>query len=167
MIIAITGTPGVGKSYLADALAKKGYTILDLNRYAIAHKLYDAYDKKNQTYVIDVKKIEKKLRKIIGSYQSSISGAWKKQLKKKSGMKPFIKTVPAAKNDIIIDSHLSHFMKADVYIVVQRNPDAVRKVLKKRAYSASKIEDNVQSEIFNIILEETQRRDHVITVVNT
>ncbi len=88
-MIALTGTPGCGKTSISKKLAKNlDYELIDLNKMIKKNKLYDKYDKKFDTYVVDIKKI--------------------KNLKfpKKS----------------IIDSHLSHFLKADKVIVLRCDP---------------------------------------------
>ncbi len=65
MKIAITGTPCVGKSTVSDILSRKlGYKLVKINN--LAHRLnaYSGYDKKTQSKILDMKKIEKEIRKI-------------------------------------------------------------------------------------------------------
>ena len=49
-MIALTGTPGTGKSSIAKKLAKKlGYELIDLNDVIKKKKLYEKYDKEFDT----------------------------------------------------------------------------------------------------------------------
>ncbi len=62
MIIAITGTPGVGKSVVAKKLSKLiGYESLDLNKIIKKEKLYSGYDSKRKSYVVDIRKLKSRL----------------------------------------------------------------------------------------------------------
>ena len=61
-IIAASGTPGTGKTTLSKRLAKKlGYFYLDVNKLIIKNKLYEGYDKKRKTKVVDVSRLNKEL----------------------------------------------------------------------------------------------------------
>ena len=46
MIIAITGTPGTGKTAVASILEKKGFTVVDLKKVAFDNKFIIGFDKK-------------------------------------------------------------------------------------------------------------------------
>ena len=63
MIIAITGTPGVGKSIVAKKVCKLiGYNYLDLNGLIKKNRLYTGYDKKRKSFVVDIAKLKKKIK---------------------------------------------------------------------------------------------------------
>jgi len=66
MIIALTGTPGCGKTTISKKLSKK-YEIVDLNKMIKDKKLYDSYDRKRKTYIVDVKKIDKYIKNLKGN----------------------------------------------------------------------------------------------------
>lgn len=55
MIIAITGTPGVGKTTLAKLLsAELGVEYVDFESLLIEKQLYTEYDEESQSYVINI-----------------------------------------------------------------------------------------------------------------
>lgn len=62
MLVAITGTPGVGKSTVSKILRKK-YEVIDINSYAESHGLFDRYDEKMESYDVDVEKLNECIRK--------------------------------------------------------------------------------------------------------
>src|SRR3989338_2276060 len=57
-VIIVTGTPGTGKTTFAKRIAKKpGYEYVDVNRLISKHHLYQRYDQKLKTKIIDTKKL--------------------------------------------------------------------------------------------------------------
>ncbi|HLC82041.1 MAG TPA: AAA family ATPase [Candidatus Nanoarchaeia archaeon] len=143
-VIAITGTPGTGKSSLAKRLLKKlkpkgKLKRLDLHGY---YKTISAgYDHKKQSYVVDLNK-------------------FKALIKDKAKL-----------NEIIIDSHLSHLLpKAKVklcIVLVCSNLKLLERRLKKRNYSPEKIRENLDAEIFQVCLQEARERKHNLLVIDS
>lgn len=65
MKIAITGTPGTGKTTVAKLLAKKlGFEYIDLNDVIKGNKFISAIDKKRRSQIIDIKSIKKYIKDI-------------------------------------------------------------------------------------------------------
>lgn len=129
MIIALTGTPGVGKSTVARILRKKGYKVLALNRVIIKRKLVKSFDKKRKSWVVDLEKIEKYLEKVEN------------------------------KNKIIIlDSHISHLLNVDFTIVLRCSPHELEKRLRKKRWKKEKIQENVEAEIIDLISLEAEQK---------
>ena len=143
----ITGTPGTGKTTLAKALSKKlNYKYIDVNKIVNKYNISEGYDKKRKTKIVDIKKLNKYLLIEINKAKS-----------KKS-------------NGIIIDSHLSHYLPkkyVDLCIVVKCNLKTLKKRLKKKKYSKEKIRENLDSEIFDICLQEAKQRKHKVEIVDT
>jgi len=142
-IIIVTGTPGTGKTKIAKKIAKQlNFRYINVHNLIKKNKIYDSYDKKRDCYVVDTKKLNKFLKDLI----------------KKS------------KKSLVIDSHLSHYLPkkyVNLCIVTKCDIKILKKRLEKRKYSKEKIKENLQSEIFNICLNEAKEKKHKILIIDT
>ena len=142
MAICITGTPGTGKSTLGKILAKElKYKLIDINKIVKEEKLYESYDKKDQSFVVDIKKLNK-----------------------------FLKEVLKYNKEAIIDSHLSHFLpkrSVELCVITKCGLKELKNRLEKRKYPKEKVRENLDSEIFDICLNEAKERGHNVFVINT
>ena len=80
------------------------------------------------------------------------------------------KRIVRIKNGIIIDSHLSHYLPnkyVDLCVVTKCDLKVLEKRLKKKEYSKEKIRENLDTEIFDICLNEAKESNHKIMIVNT
>ena len=141
--IIITGSVGSGKTTLSKKISKYlDFDYIDVNKLIKKEGLSVGYDNKEMCEVVDVKKLNKTLVRLIKEF----------------------------KNGIVIDSHLSHYLPkeyVDLCIVTKCNLLELKKRLKKRKYSEKKIKDNMESEIFNICFEEAKEKGHKILIVDT
>ncbi len=140
-IIVVTGTPGTGKTNVARLISKKyNLKYVDLNKLIKNNKLYEKYDKKFKTFIVDIKK----LKKFLADYVKN--------------------------KDVVIDSHLSHYLDkkyVDLCVVVKCDIKVLKKRLKKRKYSKIKIRENLDSEIFDVCLIEAKEMGHKIKLIDT
>ena len=63
MFIALTGTPGTGKTSVTQELETNGIQILSLNDLALSHNFIDGTDKKRGSIILDLDKINSYLQK--------------------------------------------------------------------------------------------------------
>jgi len=127
MIIALTGTPGTGKTSVAEILKSKGFIIIDLNKVACDKNFLIGRDNKRNSNIVDIKKLN---RYIFDNY--------------------------FGKEIVIIEGHLSHLLEsAEKIIILRCNPDIIKKNLSKKGWSQEKIKENIEAEILDIILCET------------
>lgn len=147
-VIAVSGTPGTGKTTISKKLAKKlNFYYIDVNKLITKYKLSEEYDKKRKTKIIDIKRLNKKLIEEIKKIGKNLKY-----------------------NGIIIDSHLSHYLPRkyiDLCIVTKCGINELNKRLKKKKFNKNKIKENLQAEIFDICYNETLGRKHKVLVVNT
>lgn len=146
-VLVVTGTPGTGKTFVAKKLAKQhNYSYIDVKQLIKNFKLSDKFDKKRQSWIVDIKKLNKLLISVIGAAK----------LSKAKG--------------VIIDSHLAHYLPAkyvDLCIVTRCDTKKLYARLKKRKYSKAKIDENMEAEIMQVILEEARKMKHNIKIINT
>ncbi len=134
-VIIITGTPGTGKSSLAKELSLLTcYTYIDVNKLLKSED--SSFDKKRDSYVFPESKINNRLKSLILTLKRS-------------------KNPPKG---VILDSHMSHFLKSqhvDLCIVLKADLKILQARLKKRGYAEEKIRENLDSEIFDVCLNES------------
>ncbi|HLC80897.1 MAG TPA: AAA family ATPase [Candidatus Nanoarchaeia archaeon] len=148
-LLIITGTPGTGKTTLAEQLSKKyGYRRLDFNRFIKENHLREKYEKKRRTWLVDMLKLKKILLKKINE----------------------IKTKNKAPKVLVIDSHLAHHLPKKpvaLCIVTTANLKTIQKRLEKRGYSRVKIRENMDAEIFQVCLNEAKERGHRVIILDS
>ncbi|WP_181505165.1 adenylate kinase family protein [Methanococcus maripaludis] len=130
MIIAITGTPGVGKSTISKLLFEKlqlrGKDIACINITEIVSKegFYLEKDVEMDSFVVDFDKLNEYIRSI--------------------------KT-----EDIILDGHVSHYLNPDYIVVLRANPLLIKNRLESRKYLPKKVKENVEAELLDVCLIES------------
>ena len=69
MKIALSGTPGTGKTKVARLLSKKlGWELIELNEMARKKNLYMGYDKKRKCSIVDINAISRELDDLRGDF---------------------------------------------------------------------------------------------------
>jgi len=148
-IILITGTPGTGKSTVANYLAKKlTFHSINLTELVKRKHLASSYDKKRQCYVVDTERLNSALKSEISRLQR-------------------LKNPPKG---LILDSHLSHFFpakEASLCIICRCSLPVLRKRLEARKYPPEKVRENIDSEIFEVCLQEAIELGHTTLQVDT
>ena len=131
-LILITGTPCVGKTTTAKALAEKlNAKYINLTDYARQNNLKLGEDTERCTTIIDEEAMQISLGKTIDTSQNEY---------------------------IIIDGHYAAAVIPEQQVaqvfVLRRNPKELKQFMIKRGYSDSKMWENLQAEIIDICLGE-------------
>jgi adenylate kinase len=128
-IIAVTGTPGVGKTTFSKKLAHSlGFYYLDVNSLIKPYNLSKSFDFALNCAIVDESLLE-----------SAICSEIELSLFSQKG--------------IVIDSHLSHYLSpdfVDLCIVISLPISALKSRLESRGYSSLKVRENLDSEIFDL-----------------
>lgn len=78
--------------------------------------------------------------------------------KRKSGIineKKLQKLSKDIPDNTVIEGHLAHYCKGDIAIILRTDPAVLEERLKRRRWHQKKIAENVESEILDIILQES------------
>lgn len=142
MAIIVTGSVAAGKTTIAKMIAKKlGWKYLDVTKLIKEEGLAEDYDPERDTSIVDVKKLNKILVKLI----------------KKN-------------NELVIDSHMSHYLDSkyvDLCVVVKCDIETLRERLAERGYDPGKIQENLDAELFDVCLNEALEHGHNVVVVKS
>ena len=140
--IYITGTPGTGKTSVAECIAKKlKIDFIELNNLILQEGLYFGYDIDRESLIIDDELLEEFLNKKL----LSLDG------------------VCVAGGAVIPN------LPFDQIVILHSLIPTLRSRLEKRGYSEEKIESNVEAEIMNILyyeLIEFYNTDTILEVLN-
>jgi adenylate kinase len=124
MIIALTGTPGTGKTSVSKILQKNGFEVIDLNKVVCEKDFLIGRDKKRDSEIVDVERFDEYVKKNYGG-----------------------------RDIVFIEGHLSHLLKSvDKVIVFRCHPNELRKNLSEKGWKEEKIKENLEAEILDIIL---------------
>ncbi len=125
MRIAVTGTPGVGKTTLARLAAERpGCRVVDVKQWARDEGCVVDHDELDDAEVIDVDELASRVPADDGS-------------------------------TTLYESHLSHLLGLDVAWVVRCDPRVLRGRLERRGYRPGKILENLEAEALDLILQES------------
>ncbi len=129
LVIAVSGTPGTGKSIFARALAKKlNAQMIDLNALIRRKKIYRL--DVDGTKIADLQKMRRE----------------------------FVRTIRASRGPVVVEGLLAHLLPKRYLthvIILRTKPKVLERRLRTRKYSKVKIRDNVESEALSIILWES------------
>jgi adenylate kinase len=126
MIVAITGTPGTGKTTVTSILEKKDFTVVDLKKVAFENKFIIGFDKIRSSRIVDIKKLDK-----------------------------YIKNRFNNQDIVFVEGHIAHLLSCiDKIIILRMHPSKLKKILKNRNWSEEKIHENIEAEILDVILTE-------------
>ena len=124
MIVALTGTPGTGKTSAANFLQKRGIETVDLNKVVEERDFLVGIDKKRKSKIVDIDKLD-----------------------------GYIKEKYNTIDVVFLVGHISHLLKnVDKVIVLRCHPDKLKKRLSTKGWTTRKIKENIEAEILDIIL---------------
>ncbi len=137
MIIAVTGTPGTGKSSVAVELARRlDHELVDINAFVDHDDIETMRDPARDTTAIDTDTL-------VGILQREVPG------------------------DAVIDGHLAHHFPADLTVVLRCAPDELASRLEGKGWSDDKIQENVEAEALDLILQEAVTERHRVAEIDT
>lgn len=137
MIIAITGTPGTGKTTVAETLAEqRGMTYVSVNDLIEQEEVETEHDTERDATAVDPVSLREVMLQEID-------------------------------DDSVLDGHLSHLYPADCIVVLRCQPDMLRDRLEERDWSDAKIEENIASERLDIVLQQASADQDTVIEIDT
>ncbi len=157
MRIALTGTPGTGKTTVARLLP---YRVIDINA-LVKDGLNLGVDPERGCLEADMKALERKLKEMDGRDTWNTADI---------GDTGDTADTRGAEGITILEGHFSHLL-ADRAIVLRLSPRALCPRLEARGYSQKKIKENLEAEALDVILveavENCSRVDEIDTTGKT
>jgi adenylate kinase len=143
-VIAVTGSVCSGKTTLSKKLAfDLGFEYIDVNKIIEKHpEVVFGFNKDLDSKEINVDKFKKVL----------------------------VDYIQKLKKDVIIDSHLSHFLPKEIVsvcIVLKCSLNVLKKRLKERGYTDGKIRENLDAEIMDSCFIEALELGHDIILADS
>ena len=127
MRIAVTGTPGTGKT-TATELLETDLDVVHLNEAIREEGLYERVDEERDSVVVDLDAL----------------AAWVDD------------RVDATDADIVVlDSHLAHHLTVDRVVVLRCHPEELEGRLRDRGENDAKATENAESEALDVVLGES------------
>jgi adenylate kinase len=137
MIIGITGTPGTGKT----SICRSGeVACLDLNSVVETEGFYTGVDPERGSLIADLE--------CLGDYVRQ-------------------KETAAGGSVLVIEGHLAHLLRPAVAIVLRAHPSALAARLKRKGFSARKIQENLEAEVLDLIVAEAVELCETVYEVDT
>lgn len=126
MLFALTGTPGCGKTSIAEILVKEGINVVFLNQFFKENSLLYDFDEESGSYEVD---IDQAAELMVGLMEEG--------------------------GNILVEGHLSHLLPCDEIIVLRCNPSVLKPRLESRGYKPEKVLENMEAEALDVILVES------------
>ncbi|MEM2865531.1 MAG: adenylate kinase family protein [Candidatus Hadarchaeales archaeon] len=132
LVIAVTGTPGTGKSRFASELSRRlGAELVRLNELV----------ERERAYVLD-EDGEKVVK--LGEMTRAVG-----------------RILRETKGPVVVEGHLSHLLPTRYLshvVVLRTHPRVLERRLRRRGYPEGKVRDNVEAEALDLILWEAVQR---------
>ena len=143
-VTIVSGCVATGKTTYAKRLAKRtGAVYVDGSLIIKRYPVCVGYDRKRRCKIVDTDKLNRVLLRLI----------------------------KASKKDLVIDSHLAHYLfpkAVDLCVItICSNLKELARRLRKRGYAKGKVEENLEAEIMEVCLQEAHERGHNVRVVDT
>ncbi|MGD0056323.1 MAG: adenylate kinase family protein [Methanomassiliicoccales archaeon] len=137
VIVSVSGTPGTGKSTLAEILSRNGHEVIDVGDFARERGIVTGRDAERRSLEVDVEELDLALRKELNQ------------------------------GTVFLVGHLSHLLTVDLIVVLRCNPSILRERLKKRRWSVRKVRENIEAEACDVILIEALERSKDVCEIDT
>ncbi len=137
-VIALTGTPGTGKSAVAERLASPDVVIIELSDLANRTGAVVGRDEERLSDEVDLDILDQ-------------------------GVAQAIADVPEGAT-IILVGHLAHCVQCDQVVVLRTSPGLLKERLRDRGWPEAKVAENVEAEAVGVIMVESKELEPPVPV---
>lgn len=139
-VVAITGTPGTGKSSISGELKRMGHAVVDVAELIRNLEIRTVYDTGYDSHEVDTDMLGRR----IGEHLST-----------------------AGRELVFLSGHLSHFAPCAIGVVLRTEPHVLYSRLSERGWNEQKVLENVRAEILDVILVEAAERINDVFELDT
>ena len=147
LTIALTGTPGTGKTEVSKRLEKEGYRILHLTEFIRDYNIPSERDIDRDCDVVDMDALEE----AVFEYQQQERRNYIKRFSESNLCSDDIHSAPENLPVLFIESHMAHYL-CNLAVVFRTHPNTLKIRLDERGYSDKKVMENVLAESIDIVL---------------
>jgi adenylate kinase len=137
VLVALSGTPGIGKSTVGLLLSERGHDVVELSIFMKDRGLYGDYDEARETYEVDVERLDAEVKEVDGDHP------------------------------VILVGHLSHLLSVELTVVLRCRPSVLRERLVSRGWAEPKVMENIEAEACDVILIEALEMGGGVCEVDT
>lgn len=130
-VVAITGTPGTGKSSICKELKGRGFEVLEIAELIRKLGIKTVHNDRYDSDEVDTEELRGKVDEYIASMKNEA---------------------------LFVSGHLSHFVTCSTAVVLRTDPHVLYARLEARGWRKEKILENVRAEILDVILVEAAER---------
>jgi adenylate kinase len=141
MIVALSGTPGTGKTRIAEEFDRDRFEILSMNH--LTGEYRTGRDEERGTTEVDIESLVED----IAEGRIQLPGD--------------------PERTTVIEGHLSHLLPVDMIIVLRTSTRVLEKRLREREYSDGKVRENMEAEALGVISMEAIETGHPLYEVDT
>jgi adenylate kinase len=138
MTVALTGTPGTGKSTLATLMGSGGWRVQELTELARKTGAVVGRDVDRQTDEVDVDLLQDAV------VEEQRDGGDDQRL--------------------LLVGHMSHLMPCEAIVVLRCSPAVLEERLRTREWPQSKVKENMEAEAVGVVLVEAMEREPPVPV---
>ncbi|MCL2863699.1 MAG: adenylate kinase family protein [Methanimicrococcus sp.] len=147
LTIALTGTPGTGKTEVSNKLEAEGYHVLHLTEFIKEQQIPSERDTERNCDVVDLDALEI----AVFEYQQQACRQYNNHFfENKLTFEDFHKNT-ADFPVLLIESHMSHYL-CDLCVVLRTHPNTLKTRLDERGYSEKKVMENLLAESIDVVL---------------
>lgn len=139
-VVALTGTPGTGKSSVSLCLRGMGCNVMNVSNLITELGISVSFSRRHRSSEVDTEELRAKA----DAYIAGLKGS-----------------------RVILSGHLSHFISCDVAVVLRCEPHVLYERLTKRGWRERKVAENIRAEILDVILVEAVERIKRVYEIDT